>query len=267
MDRRIGILGLGTMGAAIARGLVGSLPAGSIAATRRAGESTPPDGDPPGVQLVADNRALVERSDVIVLAVKPHQVQQILEDLAPNLAGKVLVSICAAISTDDLQRWAGSKTVVVRTMPNTPCLIGRGMTVIARTTQTQPEQLALAESLFAPLGRTAVLDESLLDAVTGLSGCGPAYVFLIIEALSEAGVKLGIDRRTATLLAAQTLLGGAEMVLQRGEHPAQLKDEVTTPAGCTVDALMVLEDGRLRSTLIRGVVAAAERSRELRRLP
>jgi pyrroline-5-carboxylate reductase len=121
-----------------------------------------------------------------------------------------------------------------------------------------------AIDLFSSLGRTAVLDENLMDAATGLSGCGPAYVFLIIEALAEAGVKLGIPRGTSTLLAAQTLLGASQLALQRDVHPAALKDEVTTPAGCTIDGLMALEDGRLRSTLISGVIAAANRSRELR---
>jgi pyrroline-5-carboxylate reductase len=124
--------------------------------------------------------------------------------------------------------------------------------------------LASAVELFASLGRTAVLDESLMDAATGLSGCGPAYVFLIIEALAEAGVKLGINRATSTLLATQTLLGSAQLVLQRGVHPAELKDEVTTPGGCTIDGLVALEEGGLRSTLISGVMAAANRSRTLR---
>ena len=156
---------------------------------------------------------------------------------------------------------------MVRAMPNTPCLIGAGMTVLSRDAGTDNAHLETAAQLFAPLGRTAVLDEALMDGVTGLSGCGPAYVFLIIEALSEAGVKLGIDRATSTVLAAQTLLGAAQLVLERGTHPAALKDEVTTPAGCTIDGLMVLEDGRLRSTLIAAVVAAAKRSRALRESP
>ena len=259
----VGIIGLGTMGTAIADGLVSSGKPVTVLGTRRSTLDAPDGRARPAIELLASNVELAERSDVIVLAVKPYQAKAVIEAIAPQLKGKILISILAAIESADLEGWApGCK--VVRTMPNTPCLIGSGMTVIARGATSTPEVVAVAAELFAPLGNTAVVDESLMDAVTGLSGCGPAYVFLMIEALSEAGVKLGIDRKTSTLLAAQTLMGSARMVLERGEHPAKLKDEVTTPAGCTVDALMVLEDGRLRSTLIRGVVAAAERSKTLR---
>jgi pyrroline-5-carboxylate reductase len=263
MKRRvIGILGLGTMGGAIADGLLGSAQPYHLLATRR---TTRPVGELPGpIEYVATNGELAERSDIVVLSVKPYQAEAVVGEIAPRLKGKMLVSILAAVESVDLEAWAPGCRVI-RVMPNTPCLIGAGMTVVARGLTPDPEGIALAEELFAPLGRTAVVDEALMDAVTGLSGCGPAYVFLIIEALSEAGVKLGIDRATSTLLVAQTLLGAARMVLERGEHPAKLKDEVTTPAGCTVDALMVLEDGRLRSTLIAAVVAAAERSKSLRK--
>ena len=128
----------------------------------------------------------------------------------------------------------------------------------------KPSHLVMAEKIFGTVGKTAVVEESLMDGVTGLSGCGPAYIYLIIEALSEAGVKVGLPRKTATLLAAQTLAGSARMVLERGEHPAALKDEVTTPAGCTIDGLMALEEGKLRVTLIKAVLAAAKRSKSLR---
>lgn len=259
----IGILGLGTMGTAIADGLVNSGKSVTVVATRRRTSAAPDSMERPAIDLLATNEELAQRSDVIVLAVKPYQAKSVVESIAHHLNGKIVISILAAIQSGDIEGWApGCK--VVRTMPNTPCLIGSGMTVIARGATATPDVIAVAEELFAPLGKTAVLDESLMDAVTGLSGCGPAYIFLMIEALSEAGVKLGIDRKTSTLLAAQTMMGASEMVLKRGEHPAKLKDEVTTPAGCTVDALMALEEGGLRSTLIRGVVAAAERSKTLR---
>ena len=259
----IGILGLGTMGTAIADGLVRTGKAPTVLGTRLSTSSAPDAHVRPAIEIVATNAELAERSDIVVLAVKPYQAKAVIEPIAAELRGKILISILAAIESADLERWApGAK--VVRTMPNTPCLIGSGMTVIARGATATPEVIAIAEELFVPLGKTAVLNEALMDAVTGLSGCGPAYIFLIIEALSEAGVKLGIDRKTSTLLAAQTMMGSAQMVLERGEHPAKLKDEVTTPAGCTVDALMALEDGRLRSTLIHAVVAAAERSKTLR---
>jgi pyrroline-5-carboxylate reductase len=218
-----------------------------------------------GIRVERDNAALADESDVLILCVKPHQAQKILEGIASHLdEHHLLISICAALTLDDLRRWSGGRAAIIRAMPNTPCQVREGMTVFAAAPDVTDEQLAAARALFAPLGRTAVVDEVLMDGVTGLSGCGPAYVFVMIEALSEAGVKLGISRSTSVELAAQTLLGAAKMVLERGVHPASLKDEVTTPAGCTIDGLMALEDGKLRSTLISGVIAAATRSKSLR---
>ena len=216
------------------------------------------------IEVGSDNAALARESDVIVVCVKPHQARAVVEALAGALDGKLLVSVCAAVTTADLRAWSGERAAVVRAMPNTPCFVGAGMTALCAGAATSAEHLETATRLFASVGRTAVLDETLMDAVTGLSGCGPAYVFLIVEALADAGVKLGIDRATATLLAAQTLLGAAQLVLERGVHPAVLKDEVTTPGGCTVDGLAALEAGGLRSTLFDGVRAAASRSRTLR---
>jgi pyrroline-5-carboxylate reductase len=167
------------------------------------------------------------------------------------------------VTTAQIAEWSGGRAAVVRAMPNTPCLIGEGMTVFCAGPGAGGEQLKIAERIFGTVGKAVALEESLMDGVTGLSGCGPAYVYLVIEALSEAGVKVGLPRKTATLLAAQTLAGSARMVLERGEHPAALKDEVTTPAGCTIDGIMALEEGKLRVTLIKAVLAAAKRSRSL----
>jgi pyrroline-5-carboxylate reductase len=243
----VGIIGMGTMGSAVATALRERRNEHVIGTTRG-----------------GDNAALVRESDVVVLCVKPYQARAVLESVAADLTGKLVISIAAAVTTDDLHAWSGGHAGVVRAMPNTPVLIGAGMTVLAAGKTTTAAQLETAVGLFDAMGRTAVLPESLLDGATGLSGCGPAYVFLIIEALAEAGVKLGIDPATSTLLAAQTLLGAARLVLERGEHPAVLRDEVTTPGGCTIDGLVALENGGLRSTLIAGVVAAANRSRVLR---
>jgi len=152
---------------------------------------------------------------------------------------------------------------VVRAMPNTPCLIRHGMIAVARGQHATPDDLALAQTIFGSMGRTVVVDEKHMDAITGLSGSGPAYAYLIIEALSEGGVKLGLPRELSAELAAQTLLGASALVLQTGEHPAKLKDMVTTPAGCTIDGLLELEEGGLRVTLIKAVVRAAQRARQL----
>jgi len=258
-----GIIGLGTMGSAIAGALRAGADARVIGTTTRAATAEAA-AKRLQIDVTADNVATARASDVIVLSCKPYQARGVVESIASELDGKLLISVCAAITTNDLQAWSGNRAAVIRAMPNTPCLIGAGMTVLTAGSSANPKDLEAAVALFAPLGKTAVLDESLMDAATGLSGCGPAYVFMIIEALADAGVQLGINRATSTLLATQTLLGAAQLVLESKTHPAVLKDQVTTPGGCTIDGLVALEDGGLRSVLISGVVAAANRSIALR---
>lgn len=252
----VGILGLGTLGRTLALGLRSHDGVSAIAATTRTSRETP--SELPCVRMLASNAELARWSDVLVLCVKPFQVEGVLREIAPELRESLLlVSTVASVRIESLATWAQWRVPIVRAMPNMPCRIGSGMTVLAAGTDVAEEEVALVTSLFEALGRVAAVNEDLMDAATGLSACGPAYVYLMIEALSEAGVKLGIPRRTATLLVAQTLLGSAKLLLESGLHPAALRDEVTTPAGCTVEALMVLEEGRLRSTLANAVIAAA----------
>ena len=260
------IVGMGKMGEAVAQGLRSQKTAGfKIRGTTRTKESAKDVVARLKIECDTDNAKAVAASEIILLCVKPHQAERVLREISPKLTAKhLLLSICASITTQQLTEWSGDKAAVIRAMPNTPCLIGEGMTVFCAGPGAKPQHLAQAERIFGPLGKTATVEETLMDGVTGLSGCGPAYVYLIIEALSEAGVKVGLPRETATLLAAQTLAGAARMVLERGVHPAALKDEVTTPAGCTIDGLMALEEGKLRVTLIKGVLAAAKRSKSLR---
>lgn len=265
---KIGIIGMGKMGEAAARGLKRTSGARKffIQGSTRRKESAEEASRASGIPCHTDNRALVSESEVILLCVKPYQAEKVLNECRDLFTPQhLLVSIAASITTEQLREWAGDQPSLVRAMPNTPCLIGDGMTVLCGAAGTSPQKLEAAEGIFSPLGRTAIVEEHLMDGVTGLSGCGPAYVYLIIEALSEAGVKVGLPRKTATLLAAQTLAGAAKMVLERGDHPAALKDEVTTPAGCTIDGLMALEEGKLRVTLIKAVLAAAKRSKSLRK--
>lgn len=262
---KVGVIGLGTMGRVLVRGVLEAGEDVRVLGSTRSSQTAEAAAKELGIPIERDNARVAQQSDILVLCVKPHQARAVLEHLQPALrADQLILSICAAITIDDIRAWTGGVARVIRAMPNTPCLVGAGMTVLAAAPDVSEAQLASARRLFEPLGRTAVVDESLMDGVTGLSGCGPAYGYLIIESLSEAGVKLGISRATSVLLAAQTMLGAAKMVLERGEHPAALKDEVTTPAGCTIDGLMALEDGKLRSTLISGVIAAAERSKQMR---
>jgi pyrroline-5-carboxylate reductase len=267
MTTRLGIIGLGQMGEAIAKGLLNSdlRKEFEISGTTRSEESAVETKARLSMNCHTDNRRLTESCSVLVLAVKPHQAHATLNQIKDLLTSKhLLVSICASITTDQLQTWGGGKCAIIRAMPNTPCLIGAGMTALCVGPNAQDKDVTVASRLFESLGRTLVLDEALFDGVTGLSGCGPAYVYLMIEALSDAGVTVGISREKSTLLAAQTMMGAAQMVLEQGRHPAALKDEVTTPAGCTIDGLMALEEGRLRATLIRAVRRAARKSKLLR---
>lgn len=263
MIRTIAIIGMGKMGEAIAQGLMQSPQQKyRICGTTRSEESAAEVRARLGIDCHTDNAKAISDADLVILAVKPHQVEKILY-AHPLHQNQLLVSICAAITTDQLSEWSGSKAAIIRTMPNTPCLIKSGVTAICKGPRCTDSQLLEVEKIFGELGEVTVLEESLFDGVTGLSGCGPAYIYLMIEALSEAGVKVGISRKQATLLAAQTMMGAAKMVLEREEHPAALKDEVTTPAGCTVDGLMALEEGKLRVTLIKAVLAATARSKKM----
>jgi pyrroline-5-carboxylate reductase len=265
---KLGIIGLGKMGDALVKGLGSSTHAKdfSICATTRSKESAAEAGKRIKVDCHTDNKKLAAEAEILLLCVKPHQAKAVIEQIAPVLTKKhLIISICASITTQDIAEWASGKPAVIRAMPNTPCLIGEGMTVFSAGAGAEASHLGIAEKIFGTVGKTAVVEESLMDGVTGLSGCGPAYIYLVIEALSEAGVKVGLPRKTATLLASQTLLGASKMVIARGEHPAALKDEVTTPAGCTIDGLMALEEGKLRVTLIKAVLAATKRSKALRK--
>ena len=217
------------------------------------------------IEASTDLSALVQWADVVLLCVKPQQAQAVMTPLSPLFdSKKLLISICASLTLKSLREWSGSHCGVVRSMPNTPCVIGKGVTVLCADPHTSLERLKIAELIFSTLGEAVVIDESMMDAATGLSGCGPAYVYVILEALMDAGVKVGLPRKLSSLLAAQMVAGAAQMVIERDEHPSALKDEVTTPSGCTVEGLMALEEGGLRVTLIKAVMAASERSRQIR---
>lgn len=266
MATKIGVLGIGKMGEALVKGLQRSTGSKQypLMASIRSKDAAAEISKRLGIDCITDNKRLVESTQVVVLCVKPHQAKAVLEPLARSFTSKhLIISICASLTTAQISEWAGKKAAIVRAMPNTPCLIGEGMTAFCAGAGATEEHMALTSKIFSTVGQAVSLEESLMDGVTGLSGCGPAYIYLVIEALSEAGVKVGLPRKTATLLAAQTLVGAAKMVLERGEHPAALKDEVTTPAGCTIDGLMALEEGGLRVTLIKAVLAATKRSQKI----
>jgi pyrroline-5-carboxylate reductase len=215
-----------------------------------------------GLAVTTDNPGAVADAEIVLLCVKPAGVCAVCAEIAPFMNGKLLISVAASVPTSTIEASLGD-VAVVRAMPNTPSVIGSGMTGLSAGRFATEEHLAQAKSLFDAIGRTVVLDEKHMDAVTGLSASGPAFIYVVLESLAEAGVKVGLPRDVATLLAAQTTLGAAGMVLESGSHPALLKDEVTTPAGCTIDGLLELEEGGLRVTLIKAVVKATQRAAEL----
>lgn len=217
-----------------------------------------------GIAVSTDNLDAARKADVVLLGVKPFQVEELVRAIQPALTPeKLLISFAASVKTRAIEDAAGFDAPVVRAMPNTPAMVGAGMTALCGGRFVSAEHLSLAQLIFATVGRTAVVDEKHMDAVTGLSGSGPAFLYIIIEALAEAGVNVGLPREIATQLAAQTTFGSAKMVLETGSHPALLKDEVTTPAGCTVDGILELEEGGLRVTLIKAVKRATERAKAL----
>ncbi len=217
-----------------------------------------------GVDVSTDNLAAAQQSDLILIGVKPFQVPDLVAEIRPALTKtKTLVSFAASVKTRAIEEAAGMDIAVIRAMPNTPSALGAGAAALCRGRFVSAAQMELAERIFETVGRTVVVDEKHMDAVTGLSASGPAYIYIIIEALAEAGVKVGLPRDIATQLAAQTVFGAAKMVLETGYHPALLKDAVTTPAGCTIDGILELEEGGLRVTLIKAVMRATQRAKEL----
>jgi pyrroline-5-carboxylate reductase len=217
-----------------------------------------------GVDVSTNNLEAAKQSDLILLGVKPFQVPGLIDEIRPALTkDKMLLSFAASVKTRAIEEAAGLEIAVVRAMPNTPSALGAGAAALCRGRYVSAKQMELAERIFETVGRTVTVDEKHMDAVTGLSGSGPAYIYIIIEALAEAGVKVGLSRDVATQLAAQTAFGAAKMVLETGYHPALLKDAVTTPAGCTIDGILELEEGGLRVTLIKAVMRATERAKQL----
>lgn len=265
-DQRLAVLGAGKLGGILLRAYLkqGLFSPKRVTATVKHADKAASLAKELGVNIATDNRKAVRGADIVLLGLKPQVVSEVLKEIAPELGPNTLViSVAASVPTGYLEQHLGGKVPVIRAMPNTPAAVGCGMTGICRGTHASAEHLEIARAMFEAVGRTVVVDEKNMDAVTGLSASGPAYAYIILESLAEAGVKVGLPRDVATLLAAQTMKGAASVVLETGDHPALLKDAVTTPAGCTVDGILELEEGKLRVTLIKAVVKATERAGEL----
>jgi pyrroline-5-carboxylate reductase len=264
--QRVAVLGAGKMGGILLKALLGknllhpTLTCATVAHEERARALS----DKLHIPVSTDNLAAVHQADIIFVCVKPQVVQEVMEQIRPHVnRNQLIISVAASVPTAQIESALGVEVPVVRAMPNTPCVLGVGMTALCRGRYASPKDVEDAGALFRVVGRTVVVDEKHMDAVTGLSASGPAFIYIILESLAEAGVKVGLPRDIATLLASQTTLGAATVVLETGDHPALLKDAVTTPAGCTIDGILELEEGKLRVTLIKAVVKAAQRAKEL----
>lgn len=266
LDKKIAFLGTGSMAEALIKGLLrgGTAKPEQIIATFRRRERMEEFRKSYPVSVTMDNAQAARDAEVLVLSIKPQAMGKLLDQIAPSVNHtKLIISIAAGVPIEAIERKLGAGARIVRAMPNTPSLVGAGACALAGGEHATDEDLRTASSVFDSVGISTVVEEYLLDSVTGLSGSGPAYVFLVIEALSDAGVKVGLPRYTALQLAAQTVLGSAKLLLETGVHPGQLKDQVTSPGGTAIAGLHTLEAGGLRTTLINAVEAATKRAREL----
>ena len=272
-DKKLTVLGAGKLGGILLRAYLkqGVFAPNRVIATVKHAERAAALAKELGIAVTTDNREAVKGADIVLLTIKPQTVAEVLQEIAPGIGVDALViSVAASVPAGFVEQQLAAATSgkhdqvpVVRAMPNTPAAVHCGMTAICGGTHASPHHLDVARTMFDAVGRTIVLDEKHMDAVTGLSASGPAFAYIILESLAEGGVKVGLPRDVATLLAAQMMKGAASVVLETGDHPALLKDAVTTPAGCTIDGILELEEGKLRVTLIKAVVKATSRAGEL----
>ncbi|MGH7278166.1 MAG: pyrroline-5-carboxylate reductase [Candidatus Rokuibacteriota bacterium] len=268
--KKVGFIGAGNMGEALIKGLVAAdlVPGTAISATDVRAERLKELDRQFGIKAAPGNVDLVRAADVVVLAVKPQTMPAVLQEIAPAVSRRnLLISIAAGVSTATIRGELGKDARLIRVMPNTPALVLAGVTAIAKGRGLEADDLDTAQELFNAVGKVVVLDEELMDAVTGLSGSGPGYVAIIVEALADGGVKMGLDRATALTLATQTVLGSARLLQETALHPGALKDMVSSPGGTTIAGIAALEEGGLRTALIKAVERATLRSRELGRGP
>lgn len=263
---KIGFIGGGAMAGALLSGLAGSgvVEARNLYASDISRERLEQLRDSLNINILQDNIKLVRLAEVVILAVKPGIALPALREAAGSLRpGQTIISIAAGVTVGSLESAAGKDAAVVRVMPNTPALVGAGASAVCPGKKAGRQDVERALAIFNAVGRAVEVPEQMMDAVTGLSGSGPAYMFVILEALADAGVRMGLPRDVASLLAAQTMMGSAKMLLESGRHPGQLKDMVTTPGGTTIEGLYSLEANGLRGALMEAVEAATERSREI----
>jgi len=265
-DRKIGIIGTGNMGEALISGLIyarSSVPENIICSDIRK-EKLKSVRDAYGVVTTMNNIDVVKASEIVIYAIKPQIMASILNETASHLdMSKIIISIAAGVPLAAIESCLNKDLRLIRVMPNIAASVKEGAAAIAAGKHTSKEDLKLAKAIFDSVGKSIIIEEELMDAITGLSGNGPAYIFLIVDALADAGVKMGLSREDALLLSAQTVLGAAKLLLETNEHPGRLKDKVTSPGGTAIAALHTIEEGGLRTTLINAVEVGTKRSKEL----
>ena len=265
-EKKIGIIGTGNMGEALIDGLLhsrSSVPENIICSDVKK-EKLKTVREKYGITSKTNNPDVVKASDIIIYAIKPQIMTKILKETADFLdSSKIIISIAAGVPLSAIESCLNKELRLVRVMPNIAAFVREGASAIAPGRHTSEGDLKIAKAVFDSVGKSVIIEESLMDAITGLSGSGPAYIFLIVDALADAGVKMGIARDDALLLSSQTVLGAAKLLMDTKEHPGKLKDKVTSPGGTAIVGLHTLEEGGLRTTLINAVEAATNRAKEL----
>ena len=261
---KLGFIGAGNMGSAMIGGILksGLITSKDIRAVARSQETLDRIGSQYGIGTSLDAKEVVDFADIIILAVKPYQLAGLLKELVGLLDGKILVSVAAGLTMDHLEEMVGSDKKIIRAMPNTPAMVGQAMSALVKNDQITDNDLVEVDKIFKCIGKTQLIDESMMDAVIGVSGSSPAYVFMFIEAMADAAVLSGMPRDQAYQFAAQAVYGSAKMVMETGLHPGVLKDMVS-PGGTTIRAVEVLEENGLRNAVIKGQLACVKRSREM----
>ena len=263
MSKKIGFIGCGNMGGAIVSGIIGSgfQKPENVIISEVTEELVDNLKEKFNVQATTDNKEVAKQADVLFLAVKPNMYKKVVDDIKSEITReKLIITIAAGITIENMEYWIGEGYKIVRTMPNTPALVGQGMAAICANSKVSEEELKYVVDIFSSFGQCVELEEKYFHAVTALSGSSPAYVFMFIEAMADAAVALGIPRAKAYVMASQSVLGSAKMVLDTGKHPGALKDMVCSPAGTTIDAVIELEKCGLRSAIIEGVLKCAKKS-------
>ena len=266
MSKKIGFVGCGNMGGAIVSGLISSgfKKPEDIIISEISEELVESLKEKLNVEATTDNKEVARKADVLFIAVKPNMYKKVVDQIKSELTReKLIITIAAGITIENMEYWVGEGYKIVRTMPNTPALVGQGMSAVCANSKVSKEELEYVLDIYSSFGECVELEEKYFHAVTALSGSSPAYVFMFIEAMADAAVALGIPRAKAYIMASQSVLGSAKMVLDTGKHPGELKDMVCSPAGTTIDAVIELEKHGLRSAVIEGVLKCAEKSKSM----